>query len=295
MYHNVIVGVDGHQGGRDAVALARLLAGPEANLTLAHVQARDLMTTEAYRLAFAGASSSKQLLEQEREATGVEAELASVAATSIGRGLHELAEARAADLLVVGSCRRGFLGRVLVGNDTRGAVDGATCAVAVAPVGYAQALDSIKVIGVGYDESDESRAALALAREVATAHDARIRALRVVPIPTAPYAGYAGLAWGAALEDELEQAQARLAGLEGVDGEAVLGLPGEELGVFSASVDLLVVGSRRYGPIHRLMLGSTALTLANHARSPLLVLPRTVDAAVDASEVHDAAPLASEA
>lgn len=295
MYHNVIVGVDGHQGGRDAVALARLLAGPEANLTLAHVQARDLMTTEAYRLAFAGASSSKQLLEPEREATGVEAELASVAATSIGRGLHELAEARGADLLVVGSCRRGFLGRVLVGNDTRGAVDGATCAVAVAPVGYAQALDSIKVIGVGYDESDESRAALALAREVATAYDARIRALRVVPIPTAPYAGYAGLAWGAALEDELEQAQARLAGLEGVDGEAVLGLPGEELGVFSASVDLLVVGSRRYGPIHRLMLGSTALTLANHARSPLLVLPRTVAAAVDASEVHDAAPLASEA
>ena len=37
MFDNVIVGIDGHQGGRDAVALARQLAAPGGRLTLAHV------------------------------------------------------------------------------------------------------------------------------------------------------------------------------------------------------------------------------------------------------------------
>jgi nucleotide-binding universal stress UspA family protein len=58
-------------------------------------------------------------------------------------------------------------------------------------------------------------------------------------------------------------------------GEAVLGLTGEELAAFGARVDLLVVGSRGYGPLRRLMLGSTSEHLAGHARCPLLVLPRT--------------------
>jgi hypothetical protein len=31
MFENVLVGVDGHQGGRDAIALARQLAAPEAS------------------------------------------------------------------------------------------------------------------------------------------------------------------------------------------------------------------------------------------------------------------------
>jgi|ERR1019366_10823383 hypothetical protein len=37
MFANVVVGVDGRQGGRDAIALARQLAAPDAAITLAHV------------------------------------------------------------------------------------------------------------------------------------------------------------------------------------------------------------------------------------------------------------------
>src|SRR5579859_3719858 len=37
MFKDVLIGVDGRQGGRDAVALARELATPEARFTLAHV------------------------------------------------------------------------------------------------------------------------------------------------------------------------------------------------------------------------------------------------------------------
>ena len=62
--------------------------------------------------------------------------------------------------------------------------------------------------------------------------------------------------------------------MEGVDGKVVIGIAGEELAAFGAGVDLLVVGSRGYGPLKRLILGSTSEHLASHARSPVLVLPR---------------------
>ena len=46
----------------------------------------------------------------------------------------------------------------------------------------------------------------------------------------------------------------------------------EELGVYSASLDLQSVGSRGYGPIGRLIHGSTSQQLARTARCPFLVL-----------------------
>ena len=52
------------------------------------------------------------------------------------------------------------------------------------------------------------------------------------------------------------------------------GLAGEELAAFGEHVDLLVVGSRGYGPVRRLVLGSTSEYLERHARCSLLVLPR---------------------
>jgi nucleotide-binding universal stress UspA family protein len=55
----------------------------------------------------------------------------------------------------------------------------------------------------------------------------------------------------------------------------VYGLTGEELATFGDVLDLLVVGSRSYGPLRRLVLGSTSNYLQRRARCPLLVLPRT--------------------
>ena len=54
----------------------------------------------------------------------------------------------------------------------------------------------------------------------------------------------------------------RLTSLEGVEGRVASGVPGEELAAFGGEVDLLVVGSRGYGPVRRLMLGSTSQHLA---------------------------------
>ena len=72
----------------------------------------------------------------------------------------------------------------------------------------------------------------------------------------------------------LAEAKREIEALEGVEGRVALGLAGEELAAFGSSVDLLVVGSRGYGPIRRLIFGSTSGHLASNARCPLLVLPR---------------------
>jgi nucleotide-binding universal stress UspA family protein len=70
------------------------------------------------------------------------------------------------------------------------------------------------------------------------------------------------------------EARDRIAALGDVEPHAAYGDPAEELALYSASLDLLVVGSRDYGPLGRLVHGSTTRKLARVARSPLLVLTR---------------------
>jgi nucleotide-binding universal stress UspA family protein len=62
--------------------------------------------------------------------------------------------------------------------------------------------------------------------------------------------------------------------MKGLEGRAVYGITGEELAAFSEEVDILIVGSRSYGSVRRLVLGSTSDYLERHARNPTLVLPR---------------------
>src|SRR4051794_34250204 len=140
MFEHIVVGVDGREGGRDAVALARLLVAVGGKLTLAYVVAGE---ARAYRGTSGAPEASdggraQALLEAVREETGVEAHLRWHRSSSVGRGLHELCEVLGADLMVVGSSRRGLLGRVLVGDDTSAALNGAPCAIAIAPSNYSQ-------------------------------------------------------------------------------------------------------------------------------------------------------------
>ena len=126
---------------------------------------------------------SHTLLEQELSAVDLEAELLSVVSQSPGRGLHEQAERQGADLLVVGSCSHGTFGRAMLGDDTRAALNGAPCAVAIASRGYAEHHNAISNLGVAYNQSPESTAALAVARELAAPTKATVHALEVVSLP----------------------------------------------------------------------------------------------------------------
>jgi nucleotide-binding universal stress UspA family protein len=265
MFENVLVGIDGRAGGRDAAALASSLMASAGKLTLAYVHTSEVEEEREDAL---------KLLERERAAADVQADLVDVVSTSPGRGLHERAEAQGADLLVVGSCSRGVLGRAMLGDDTRASLNGAPCAVAVAPLGYAGKRVPLAKIGVAYNGSPESVAALAAARELASATGATVHVLEVVSIPSVAYAGLIPPAIGESIEVLVQQANERMKELPGVEARAVYGLAGEELAAFGEEVDLLVVGSRGYGPVRRLVIGSTSEHLARHARCPLLVLPR---------------------
>jgi nucleotide-binding universal stress UspA family protein len=278
-FRGVLVGVDGSPTGRDAIALGDVLLEPGGELTLAHVVLTSTPTYQNFEATRAW-SESRKMLEGERQAVGLAAELTGMASSSVGSGLHQLAEDCAADLLVVGSCSRGLAGRVLVGDDTRGSLNGASCAVAIAPHGYADHPQDIRTIGVAYNDTPEAEAALAVARGLAAERRATVRALTAVSPASGVGSGWEafGAGWVEMIEALEHAANDRLRSLDGVDGRVVVGLPGDALTAFTDEVDLLVVGSRSYGPLRRLMFGSTSAHLARTARCPLLVLPRSATA-----------------
>ena len=161
----------------------------------------------------------------------------------------------------------------MLGDDTRAALNGAPCAVAIASVGYAEHPLPFANVGVAYNGSPESEAALAAARELAAPTSASLHALEVISLSTYAYAGPVPAAIGDSVEVMLDEANDRLQQLPNVQGRAVTGLTGEELAAFGDELDLLVVGSRGFGPLRRLVLGSTSEYLERHARCSLLVLP----------------------
>lgn len=299
MFDTTIVGVDESSGGRDAIALAQQLVAPEGKLTLAHVVSISAWEPLASRAAYVARERmetgeedrAEELLRDARDQAGIASGRSPfstrvVWASSVGRGLHELAESEGADLLVLGSSHRGMLGRVLVGDQTRAALNGAPCAVAVAPAGYHDHFGAVRRIGVGYDGSPESEMALEVARRLAAAHDAELSACTAVSVPL-PTIGPGPLPLSDVIEPLLHNARERIAELGGVAPEAGYGPPLEVLASYSGTVDLLVVGSRSYGALGRLVHGSTSDDLTRAARCALLVLPRSARRVVSSAESYD--------
>jgi nucleotide-binding universal stress UspA family protein len=294
MFRKVLAGVDGHLGGRDAVALAAQLTAGDGTLSLAHVYPargdplhHDYNDYEAAQYVHA-----RDVLEAARKEAGFPVELRWSASTSPGRGLHQLAEALGSDLLVVGSCRHGPLRRVMVGDDTRAALDGAPCAVAIAPAGYAEEPATIRTIGVGYDGSPESKRAVELATSLARELDAVVAALEVVSFPAYLFRG-AARGDNTSFEELISDTRDRVASIGDAEPHAAYGQAAEELARWGETVDLLLVGSRGYGPVGRLVHGSTSRALANTAHCPLLVLTRATAVTSSPGAAHPDRALAA--
>jgi nucleotide-binding universal stress UspA family protein len=274
MFERVVVGIDGSDSSRDALALARELVGPGSELVLANVYIAGTWPARGNAGIFTSGQRAQahEVVKQARNEAGIDAKLATVPSPYVGRGLHELAEDINADLIVVGSSERGLMGRIWHGHDMRSALNGAPSSVAIAPTGYAQQPHALSEIGVGYDGSPESRRALDVARELASHHGARLSAFEAVPVNAAYAEGRHPTQ--KTIDQLVQETVDRLGGLEGVEPHAAYGEPGEELALYGASVDLLIIGSRGYGPLGRIVHGSTAHHLAGAARCPLLVVAR---------------------
>jgi len=164
MFTKIIVGVDGRDGGNDAVALARTLAGPDSEITLINAYSYEstpgrgslggyerLLRDESDELLARAASSTLDALDPHMH-------VRHVADVSPSRALQQEAAREEADLIVVGSCHHGAIGRVMLGDVSRGVMHGAHCPVAVAPDGYRKHPSAMNTIGVGYNDRVGCRA-----------------------------------------------------------------------------------------------------------------------------------------
>jgi nucleotide-binding universal stress UspA family protein len=226
---------------------------------------------------------------RERQRSWPDAETICVYDPWPGKALHHIARRQDADLLVVGSCHHGAIGRVLLGDDTRAAFNGAPCALAIAPRGYCAHEGGLRLIGVGYDGSPESERALVVAQDIARTTGAAVEALWVISHEDVRRRTPLPADWpqeGTAL---VGQAQNRLVDqITGISGHAVAGGPREELTRLAHRADLLIVGSRGYGPVGSVFHGSVSSYLERHAASALLILPRELPAAAGTSLGQDA-------
>jgi nucleotide-binding universal stress UspA family protein len=290
MFERIVVGVDGREGGRDALALAAMLQGAGGgDVTAVHVYLYDqsvpLDDAEAFERQLQ--ESLMATLEREIAEAHVSARPVVVSGTSPARALHAAADREHADLIVVGSCHRAGTARVFVGDDAAETLHDSPCAVALAPRGYAAGAHELRLIGVGYDASHEAHSALRVAADLARHANAYVRATAVVA-PAAP------LFPGDAFRDELpitdrtsrETAEAALAHAalgfgDHVTTELAVGSSWRALADRSGDLDLLVVGSRGYGPLRRVFLGSTSTHLFREAACPVLVLPRAARTPTD--------------
>jgi nucleotide-binding universal stress UspA family protein len=68
------------------------------------------------------------------------------------------------------------------------------------------------------------------------------------------------------------------AGFPNADMRVLAGDPVRCLVDASSELDLLVVGSRHYGPLRSVLMGSVSAPLVEHAQCPVVIVPRGVSA-----------------
>jgi nucleotide-binding universal stress UspA family protein len=288
VFSKIIVGYDGTDQAREAVVLGEQLSkSTGAELIIAHVALLNpLMRGGVDELRLEQESEFAEATEVAARAVGAHAHI--VESTSPGRGLHQLAEESGADLVVVGSSQHGKLGQTLLGNVATALLHGASYEVAVAPRGYRNRKhEQLSTIVLGYDGLPESELAIEPAIELARATGAVLEIVAVVEPPAIVVGkgGGANIGWRElrdAIEEEmgqrLEAARALIPDDVTVELKLIEGKPADVLAERAQTPgSVIVVGSRSYGPVRRVLLGSVARALVNRAPAPVIVHPRGVD------------------
>ena len=195
--------------------------------------------------------------------------------------LQGLAERGEADLVVLGSTHHAHVGSVAPGSVAEHLLHGARCRLVIAPKGYARAdhsEDRLRIAAVGFDGMAESYAALEEAAKLASKFGGSLRVIGVAtPVPAmgTAAAAQAGADAGPDFQTRLNEAVAQLP-------PEVRALPVFERGdpvrklleAAEMGVDLLVLGSRGFGPVMRLLIGSVSSRVIREAPCPVMVVPR---------------------
>jgi nucleotide-binding universal stress UspA family protein len=268
--------------GAPLVAVASYLHDPITNARSGGLVDADLRADAAQKL--------------ETLTAGIDAELVVSGGTSPARVLHDTAVARRASMIVVGSTHRGPLGRVAPGSTAERLLHGAPCPVTIAtPMLDADWTPSH--VGVGFIDLDEGRAALRTAATIASAAGASLHALTAIePLEWSqsavvePYRVDGRLETSrAAAQRALDAAVRELPGGVQASTEIVVRRAADALVALSIEVELLVCGSRGYGPLRSVLLGAVAHRLAHAAHCPVVVVPRGTGSSTDRFADHEEA------
>jgi nucleotide-binding universal stress UspA family protein len=285
----LVVGYEGDATGHDAIAFAnrwaRVTRDPVNVVTVYPGSAPiGVGRVDAEWVAYER-DEADRLLEEAKGlvADGVEATYLRVDSGSAAHGLSDAVEARDGEgvsLLVLGSRRTRGLRRTFPGSTATRLLHGSAAPVTVVPWGYAETPDrDLSRIAVAFVDTPEGRVAFEHATRMAMHLSASLTVVSVVPdtrvVP--------GLAEPRLLEDESRRAYQE--SLDAVIATApsdvkVSGklLPGPVVDALSDltydDCDLLVSGSRGYGPVRRVLLGGVSSRVVRHSKVPVVVTPR---------------------
>ena len=296
----IVVGLALDDGDAAPLALGRLLARLSGgSLALVHAYPYEPLTVPLAEYERELRDDSLARLDGVAAQLGPEDRVTThaYARISAAYGLHEAAERLGASAIVVGSSRRGRLGRVLPGGVAARLLHGAPCPVAVAPVDYSGPREARIRVAVGYDGGPESREALATAIALARPVQGTVSTYTVEPAVETPATpmppGWVGGREHAAAQHErmrhvVAEARDRLPDAVRGATELLAGRPAEILAGISGDADLLLCGSRGYGPVRAVLLGGVSSALAHRCACPLLVVPRGHSAGLAAAPASTA-------
>lgn len=276
LFRRVVVAYDGSASAQDALALAQRLRDPgDGSLVLACVVASRPWHLPGRRSSVAAEVEAEEMLAEARAGlpAGIPVAVRVPASPSPARGLTELAETEHADLIVVGSAKGAQDGLIGLARTAGRLLAGAPCAVAVAPPGLRDT-GPFHHVGIAVDGSAEAAAALQAAYVIARGSRSAVTLFSALDEAMDVTGDDAHLA-RRAIQERLDAAAD--AAPKGVNPRTVFlhGPAGREIAeACDGVVDLLVTGSRAYGPVQRALLGSVSEELIARARHPVLVIPR---------------------
>jgi nucleotide-binding universal stress UspA family protein len=307
---NYLVGLTADRGGRDALALGRMLArSGDVTLIVCMVLPEiwghpSLARVDAEYASFL-ARHAEDTIAEAREFIGdeVRAEYLSTSARTATEGLITTASQADAALVVLGSARHGPFGRFAVGSVTNEILHTAPVPVVLAPRGYSPPFEArLRRVTCAFAGSTRSRTAFDAAAQLSGHHDVPLRLTTLVVRDRQMYPSQVGYdaerlvveQWRGQAEEAQKRALAMLpddkrveAGVVGGRNweEALDSLPWEE-------GEVLVVGSSRLGPVQRVFLGSNSTKIVRSSPVPVVVIPRGADVhlAEDATTARNSGP-----
>lgn len=227
-------------------------------------------------------------LESELAGRGISATVRAVEHEKPAHAVSDAVKELEPALVVVGSTRRGTVGRVLLGSTAEHVMKHSPSPVVVVPRGHEHGEAGLRTVGAAFLPTASGRETLRMAAELARSAGARLTAVMVLSpkhaedqspgLMAAAHHDHDSQEDVAAIgritaEDALRDALAESAADLDTESDVLFQAPEDGLVAASARLDLLVMGSAHRGKPGTVALGGVARKVTAHAACPVLVLP----------------------